>query len=312
MSAGPPIEEPGRVLITGGSGLIGSALARDLGQSGREVVVLSRDPEALDVQPIGVRAVRWDARTADGWGELADGAEAIVNLAGESIGAGRWTAERKERIRQSRVAAGEAVVAAIAAARRKPGVLVQASAVGFYGPRGDELVTEETPPGNDFLAHTCVAWEASTAPVESQGVRRVVARTGVVLSRSGGALPRMLTPYRWFVGGRLGSGRQWMPWIHIADEVGALRFLIERPDARGPFNLSAPAPLTNSRFGRALGRAMRRPSLMPAPAFALRRLLGEMSQIVLEGQRAVPERLLALGYSFQFPEAKPALEILVR
>ena len=312
MSAGPPIEEPGRVVITGGSGLIGSALARDLGLSGREVVVLSRDPEALDVQPIGVRAVRWDARTADGWGELADGAEAIVNLAGESIGAGRWTAQRKKRIRHSRVAAGEAVMAAITAARRKPGVLVQASAVGFYGPRGDELVTEETPPGNDFLAHTCVAWEASTAPAESLGVRRVVARTGVVLSRNGGALPRMLTPYRWFVGGRLGSGRQWMPWIHLADEVGALRFLIERPDARGPFNLSAPAPLPNSRFGRALGSALRRPSLLPAPAFALRRLLGEMSQIVLEGQRAVPERLLALGYSFQFPEARPALENLVR
>ncbi len=298
--------DPGRVIITGGSGLIGSALARELGQAGREVVVLSRDPEALDVQPIGVRAVRWDGRTGAGWAELADGAEAIVNLAGENI-AGRWTPERKERIRQSRVAAGGAVMEAIATAARKPGVLVQASAVGYYGPRGDELVTEETPPGNDFLAQTCVAWEGSTAAAENLGVRRVVIRTGIVLSRAGGALPRLLRPYRLFVGGPLGSGRQWMPWIHIADQVGAIRFLIERPQARGPFNLAAPAPLINSQFGRALGRALRRPSLLPAPAFALRRLLGEMSLVVLEGQRAVPERLLALGYSFKFPEAKPAL-----
>lgn len=298
--------DPGRVIITGGSGLIGSALARELGQAGREVVVLSRDPEALDVQPIGVRAVRWDGRTGAGWAELADGAEAIVNLAGENI-AGRWTPERKERIRQSRVAAGGAVMEAIATAARKPGVLVQASAVGYYGPRGDELVTEETPPGNDFLAQTCVAWEGSTAAAENLVVRRVVIRTGIVLSRAGGALPRLLRPYRLFVGGPLGSGRQWMPWIHIADQVGAIRFLIERPQARGPFNLAAPAPLINSQFGRALGRALRRPSLLPAPAFALRRLLGEMSLVVLEGQRAVPERLLALGYSFKFPEAKPAL-----
>jgi len=306
------VTDPGRVVITGGSGLIGSALARELGQAGRDVVVLSRDPERLDVQPIGVRAVRWDGRTAGGWRELADGAEAIVNLAGENIGAGRWTVERKERIRQSRLAAGAAVLDAIGAARRKPQVLVQASAVGYYGARGDELVTEETPPGNDFLAQTCVAWEASTAPVESLGVRRVVARTGVVLSRAGGALPRMVTPYRFFVGGPLGSGRQWLPWIHLADEVGAIRFLIETAEARGAFNLTAPAPLPNALFGRALGRVLRRPSLLPAPAFALRRLLGEMSLVVLEGQRAVPERLLALRYPFQYPEAKPALENLLR
>jgi hypothetical protein len=306
------VTDPGRVVITGGSGLIGSALARELGQAGREVVVLSRDPEALDVQPIGVRALRWDGRTAEGWSEVADGAEAIVNLAGENIGAGRWTPERKERIRQSRLAAGAAVMEAIGAARRKPQVLVQASAVGYYGARGDELVTEETPPGNDFLAQTCVAWEASTAPAEGVGVRRVVTRTGIVLSRAGGALPRLLTPYRLFVGGPLGSGRQWMPWIHIADQVGAIRFLIENAQARGAFNLSAPAPLTNSQFGRTLGRVLRRPSLLPAPAFALRRLLGEMSLVVLEGQRAVPERLLGLGYSFRFPEAKPALVDLAR
>ena len=306
------VTDPGRVVITGGSGLIGSALARELGQAGRDVVVLSRDPDRLDVQPIGVRAVRWDGRTAAGWSELADGAEAIVNLAGENIGAGRWTAERKERIRQSRLAAGAAVLDALGAARRKPQVLVQASAVGYYGARGDELVTEETPPGNDFLAQTCVAWEASTAPVESLGVRRVVARTGVVLSRAGGALPRMVTPYRFFVGGPLGSGKQWLPWIHLADEVGAIRFLIETAEARGAFNLTAPAPLTNGRFGRALGQVLRRPSLLPAPAFALRRLLGEMSLVVLEGQRAVPERLLALRYPFQYPEATPALQSLLR
>jgi len=296
-----------RILITGGTGLIGRALAADLVREGHEVIVLSRHPERASDMPSGVRVQGWDARTAEGWAHLADGADAIVNLAGENLAAGRWTAERKRRIRESRVNAGRAVAEAVEAASRKPRVVVQASAVGYYGPCGDEEITEEHPPGNDFLARVCVEWEASTAAVEEMGVRRPVIRTGVVLSATEGALPRMLPPFRFGLGGPLGSGRQWFPWIHLADEVGAIRFLIEHAEAGGPFNLSAPNPVTNAEFTRALGRVLGRPTFMRVPAFALRLLFGEMGTVLLEGQRAVPKRLLEAGYTFRFTEVEAAL-----
>lgn len=300
-----------RVIITGGTGLIGRALAAELVAAGREVVVLSRDPEHHPGLPPGVRAVRWDASTADSWAPLVEGAEAIVNLAGENLSSGRWTAERKRLIRDSRVNAGRAVVQAVEQATHRPRVLIQASAVGYYGPHGDEEVTEETPPGRDFLARVCVDWEASTALVEPLGVRRAIIRSAVVLSLRGGALPRMVLPFRLFVGGPLGSGRQQFSWIHIADEVAAIRFLIESEDARGPFNLSAPHPLTNTQFSRALGRVLGRPALVRTPAFVLRLLFGELGSVLLEGQRAVPRRLVELGFAFRFPEAEEALRNLV-
>jgi uncharacterized protein len=300
-----------RVVITGGTGLIGSALARNLGEAGHEVIVLSRDPAKVSSLPPNTRAVEWDARTPAGWASLLDGDTAIVHLAGESIASGRWNEERKRRIRESRVESGNAVLAAIRQAAGKPRVLLQASAVGYYGPCGDEVVTESHPAGEDFLARVCVEWEASTAEIEALGVRRAVLRTGVVLSDAGGALPRMALPFRLMAGGPLGGGRQWFPWIHIADEVGAIRFLLEREDARGPFNLTAPRPLTNRDFSRALGKALRRPSLAPAPAFALRLVLGEMADMLLHGQRAVPHRLLEHGYAFRYPEALAALHDLL-
>src|SRR6185295_10369130 len=259
-----------RVVITGGTGLIGSALARDLGAAGHDAVILTRDAARTGPLPPGVRAVQWDGRTAAGWTSLLDGDSAIVHLAGESIAGGRWTTARKRRIRDSRVESGKAVLAAIRQAAEKPRVLLQGSAVGIYGPCGDEVATESHPPGKDFLAQVCVEWEGSTAEVEPLGVRRVLLRTGIVLSDAGGALPRMALPFRLMAGGPLGSGRQWFPWIHLADEVGAIRFLLERDDARGPFNLTAPQPLTNRDFSRLLGRALHRPSLAPAPGFALR------------------------------------------
>jgi hypothetical protein len=300
-----------RVLITGGTGIIGSALARDLVAAGHEVVALTRDPARATGLPPGVTAAGWDARTAAGWGHLAAGA-AIVNLAGESIAGGRWTAERKRRIHDSRVGAGEAVMAAIRAAAPRPRVLLQASAVGYYGPRGDEPVDESAPPGGDFLARVCIDWEAATAEAEALGVRRAVLRTGVVLARDGGALPKMLLPFRLFAGGPVGGGRQQVSWIHLADEVGAIRFLLERDDARGPFNLTAPEPVSNREFARAAGRVLRRPSFFPGPAAAMRLVLGEMADILLTGQRAVPKRLLELGYRFCFPSLDPALEDLLR
>jgi uncharacterized protein (TIGR01777 family) len=282
----------------------------DLIADGYHVSVLSRTPERATGLPSGARVVGWDARSAEGWGSLADGSDAIVNLAGESI-FGRWTPARKGRIRESRVNAGRAVVEAVELAEVKPRLVVQASGMGYYGHRGDELITEEASAGEDYLGRTAVEWEASTAPVESLGVRRVVIRSGVVLSRDGGAFPLMALPFRLFVGGPLGDGDQWLPWIHIADEVRSIRFLMEMEEAHGPFHLTAPEPLTNADFSRVLARVLRRPAFFRVPAFAVRLLLGQMSVVVLEGQRAVPRRLRDLGFDFRFPEGEAALRDLL-
>lgn len=305
-------EDAGRVIVTGGTGLVGRALAASLTLDGYEVVVLSRYPDRHRPDPRAPVQVRgWDGRTAQGWGDLASGARAIVNLAGASIAGGRWTAERKALIRQSRIDATRAVVSAVQAAARPPQTVVQASAVGYYGRRGAEAIAEEAPPGDDFLARLVVDHETEAARVTAFGARLAVARTGVVLAREGGALPRLLLPFRWFVGGPVGSGRQFVSWIHIADEVAALRFLLEDPRAEGPFNLTAPEPVTNAAFARAAGRALRRPALIPAPAPVLRLLLGEMATVVLDGQRVVPRRLTSLGFRFRFAEIDAAVRALL-
>ncbi len=300
-----------RVVITGGTGLIGSAVARDLGAAGHDAVILTRNLGKTGTLPPGVRAAQWDGRTAEGWKTLLDGQTAIVHLAGDAIASGRWTAEKKRRIRDSRVASGGAVLQAIREAKEKPLALLQGSAVGYYGPRGDEPVGEDAPPGNDFLADVCKEWEASTAEAEALGVRRAMLRTGIVLAREGGALPRMAMPFRLGIGGPVGNGRQWFPWIHLADEVGAIRFLLQHEDARGPFNFTAPNPVTNRELSRSLGRVLSRPSFLPVPGFALRIAFGELADTLLQGQRAIPSRLLALGYVFQYPEVEPALKSLL-
>jgi uncharacterized protein len=308
------MEENGmRVIITGGTGLIGKALAKSLALDRHEVIILSRSPDKHQAGlPSGVRAEQWDAVSARGWGKLADGAAAIVNLAGENLGAGRWSEARKKEIQESRLNAGKAVTEAILAAGVKPGVVIQASAVGYYGVRGDEPVTEADHAGNDFQARVCVDWEESTAEVEAAGVRRVIMRTGVVLDAREGALPRMLLPYRFFAGGPLGSGKQWFSWIHLDDDIAAMRFLIDSPQAAGVYNLSAPNPLTNAEFGRAIGSALGRPSFIPAPGFAIRMVFGEMATIILDGQRVIPERLLASGYKFKYTHAVPALKSILQ
>jgi len=301
-----------RVLITGGTGLIGRALAADLGAASHEVVLLTRDPSRAGRLPDNVRAERWDGVSPEGWAGLVEGPDtAVVHLAGEGIAEGRWSEERKRRIRDSRVRSTAAVTAAIAQARVPPKVLLQGSAVGYYGACGDEEVTEDHPPGDNFLAAVSLEWEAASAKVEALGVRRAVLRTGIVLAREGGALPKMALPFRLFAGGPLGDGRQWVPWLHLADQVGALRFLLDCADARGPFNLSAPQPVRNRELSRALGRTLSRPSFLPAPRFALHLVLGEMAAILLDGQRAVPRALLKLGYRFRFPEVEPALRDLL-
>lgn len=301
-----------RVLITGGTGLIGTALVKSLQDDGNEVIILSRAPEQQkDRVAAGVRLERWDGRSTEGWGPLVEEVDAIVNLAGEGIADGRWTAARKQRIMASRVAAGKALVAAVAEANARPGVLIQSSAVGYYGPCADEILTEEAAAGSDFLADVCVAWEASTAEVEEMGVRRPVIRTGVVLSREGGAFPRMALPFRLFAGGPLGNGNHYFPWIHIDDEVAAIRFLLAHETAAGPYNLTAPDPLRNRDFVRLLGRTMRRPALVPTPSLALKAIFGEMSTVLLDGQRAVPARLQEAGFEYVYSGIEDALRILV-
>ena len=301
-----------RVIITGGTGLIGRPLSQALVAAGHEVVVLTRNPQKVKNLPAGVRLQQWDGASAAGWGELADGAHAIVNLAGEGIADGRWSSARKQAIRQSRIDAGKAVMAAIQAATTKPKVLVQSSAVGYYGSEtGDALLNEAHSPGADFLAKVCFDWELSTAAASRQGVRRAVIRTGIVLSNEGGAFPKVVMPFNFFAGGPLGNGKQWMPWIHWEDQVRAIQFLIDNDQAEGAFNLSAPNPVRNSEMAKAIGAVKGRPAFMPAPGFAINMVFGEMGTVVLDGQRAVPQHLQELGFEFKYNTVEAALRDLL-
>ena len=301
-----------RVIITGGSGLIGRELTASLVQDGHEVIILSRNPEQVTNLPSAAQAVAWDGKTTTGWGELVEETDAIVNLAGESIaGEGfipsRWTAERKQRIRQSRIDAGKAVAAAVAAASRKPEVVIQSSAIGYYGPHEDELIDEEFPAGDDYLARVCADWEAASAAVEDQGVRRVIIRTGLLFTVQGGVFTRLQFPFKLFAGGPMGSGNQYYSWIHKQDGIAAIRFLIGNKQAQGAFNLTAPNPVTSREFSQTLGKVMGRPSVIPVPGFAMKMTLGEVSMTALEGQRVIPKRLLELGFKFKYPDLEDAL-----
>jgi uncharacterized protein (TIGR01777 family) len=299
-----------KIVIAGGSGFLGTALARRLVEQRHEVVTLSR--RAGTILSGGGRAVAWnpDGRAAEWAGEL-DGAAAVVNLAGESIAAGRWSDARKQRITESRVLATRSLVAAIAQASAPPPVLVSGSAVGYYGPRGDEVVSEDTAAGHDFLADVCVKWETEARRAETAKTRVVLIRTGLVLERDGGALPPMLLPFRLFAGGPVGSGRQYWPWIHRQDWVDLVRFAIDNPQVSGPINVTAPQPVTNRDFARALGRAMHRPAVMPTPGFVLKLMMGEMAEaLILSGQRAVPMKAERLGFSYSYPRLDSALAAL--
>ncbi len=302
-----------RILLTGATGFIGRALVAELDAAGYETLILTRDPrKAPSHASARVRFVKWDGRTTEGWGPLADGARAIVNLAGDSLAEGRWTRAKKARIATSRSSAGAAVVEAVRSARTKPGAVIQASAVGFYGSRGEEELDEGSAAGRGFLAEVVESWEASTREVEALGVRRAVVRSGLVLGRAGGVFPSLVRPFRLFAGGPLGSGRQWLSWIHLADEVRAVRFLLEREDLAGVFNLTAPAPLPEKDLCRKIGAAMRRPCWFPVPAVLLKLLFGEKArETLLCSQRVLPRRLRAVGFEFLFSEAGPALRDLV-
>ena len=299
-----------RVVVTGGTGFIGSKLCGNLVAKGHEVILFTRDASrSRDELHPRIRVVSWAPGAA--WESWIDGAGAIVNLAGENI-AQRWTEAAKRRIVASRVDAAARLCAAIEKAAVKPSVLVNAAAVGYYGPHGDEILDEDSPPGTDFLATTCVAWEEAALKAEALGLRVALIRTGVVLGGDGGALSKMLPPFKVFAGGPIGSGTQWVSWIHQDDLVALIVFAIENANARGPINGTAPNPVTMKEFAKALGHALHRPSLIPAPAAAVRLLLGEMATVVLDGQRVVPRKAEGLGFRFRFTEVEAALRDVTR
>jgi uncharacterized protein (TIGR01777 family) len=299
-----------RVLISGGTGLIGTHLTRSLLADGHEVWILTRRPQSVRL-PAGVQALGWDGRTTDNWGQIVERVDAIVNLVGERLARWPWTAKFKQRVWNSRVDGGRVLAEAVRAAKNRPRVLVQASGVNYYGPHDTEILTEAAPPGDDFLARLCLAWEGSTAWVEALGVRRIVIRSAIVLDRNDGILPIMMLPVRLFAGGPLGNGRQGLPWIHRDDEVAAIRFLLENESARGVFNLSAPRPVSSADFIRTLTKVLRRPYWLPVPAFALHLLLGEMSALVLAGEYLLPRHLLELGFRFKYERPEDALRDLL-
>jgi uncharacterized protein len=299
------------VAITGASGLIGSAITRALRDDGHTVLSLIRP--ASTGQRAGADAIRWDPVAGTIEADGLEGIDAVVHLAGAGIGNKRWSPERKREIRESRVRGTDLLARTLAGLSRPPGVFVSGSAVGFYGDRGDEVLTEQSEPGADFLAEVVQAWEAAALPAVDAGIRTVFLRNGVVLAAVGGMLPRLVTMFRLYVGGRLGSGRQWLSWVSIDDEVGVIRFLFDNADVSGPINVTGPAPITNAEFTKALGAALHRPTVVPVPAFGPRLVLGrEMAdELLFVSQRAVPAALTAAGYRFAHPDVATALAALL-
>lgn len=296
------------VLIAGGTGFIGSALSRSLIADKHRVFVLTRNPQWAQLA-LGAQAVEWDGHTCENWLDVFSKMDAVVNLAGATIGRPFWTAQRKDILVRSRVEAGVAISHAFQKTSKKPRILVQASGIGYYGPHGPEPLNEDTPPGNDFLASLAVDWETSTKIVDSLGVRRVIIRTAVVLGH-GGILPFMAIPARAFASGPIGNGEQGISWIHIDDQVRAIRFLLENEKTRGAYNLAAPNPISNADFMRFIARALHRPYWLHMPAFAVR-WLGEMSALLLDGQFAIPQRLVNQGFTFTFESVFDAFKDLL-
>jgi uncharacterized protein (TIGR01777 family) len=305
-----------RVFVTGGTGLVGGRLVTRLLERGDQVALLTRRPEAAQ-QKWGERCtiVAGDPTQAGAWMDAVKECDAVVHLAGESVFGQRWNEAIKQALVNSRVQGTSNVVAALArqpqSADGRPKVLVSASAIGYYGPHGDEELSEEAAAGADFLAHVCVDWEKTAHTAEAHGIRVAILRIGIVLDREGGALQKMLPPFKMFVGGPVGTGRQYMSWIHIDDLVGLILFALDHREAQGVYNATAPQPVTNKEFSTVLGHVLHRPSFMAAPKFALKLMLGEAAEIVTEGQRVLPRHALAQGYGFRFPQVNEALQDLL-
>jgi len=299
-----------KILITGSSGLVGTALTQDLLRAGHNVCRLVRSGTAT-IRPSQGFDVNWNPATGE-LGGAAVGADAVVNLAGASIADSRWTPQRKQLLRTSRTETTRALVTALAKMAARPRVLISASATGYYGNRGDETLTEDGPPGNDFLSGIAKDWETEAMKAEALGIRVVLARLGVLLARQGGALPKMMRPFQFGVGGKIASGRQWMSWITLDDTVAILSFMLENERIRGPLNVVSPQPITNAEFTKTLAAALHRPALFPVPAFALRLLLGEMADaLLLSSQRVLPAQLQRLNYPFLHPDLQSALQAVL-
>ena len=314
-----------KITIAGGTGFIGTALTNFLIHNGHEIIILSRrggkDYKSLLNSKQNPISLYWDGVNLDEWASAIELSDVVINLAGENIGGKnilevatkRWTPERKESLRRSRIASGKALLQAIKASSSKPKVFIQASAVGYYGSHPTREMDEDTPPGNDFLANLCVEWEHSTAELEQMEIRRVITRiAGVVMSLQGGSFPFILLPYRFFLGGPLGTGRQWVSWIHLQDLVRAIAFLIEQPYANGPFNLCAPQTITSQELSKVIGKVMNRPSFFPTPEFFFRMAFGEKADLLLASQKQIPKRLLAVGFEYQYPTVESAIQNLLR
>jgi uncharacterized protein (TIGR01777 family) len=295
-----------KVVISGVSGLIGTALRSSLTSEGHEVLALSRRQSLPPIE-----TMTWDVSTGRFDPSGLEGTDAVVHLAGEPV-AQRWTDKSKKAIRESRIAATRLLVEGLKSLKNPPKLLISASAVGFYGDGGDTELDESSPPGEGFLPDVCQEWEKAALEALGLGIRAVCVRIGIILSTKGGALAKLLLPFKLGVGGPAGSGRQWMPWIHIDDLAGAFRFVIQEEDLMGVVNGTSPNPATNAEFSTALGRALHRPAFMPAPAFGLKILFGEMAQIVLQGQRVLPKKLLGAGYEFKYPKLLDALEDVIQ
>jgi uncharacterized protein (TIGR01777 family) len=301
-----------RVFVTGGTGLVGRRLLKCLLDRGDQAVILTRRAgHAHELFGSNAQIAEGDPMRSGAWMDAVGDCDGVIHLAGENVFGRRWNADFKKLLYDSRILSTQLVVDAL---RRKPQradgrqkVLVNASATGFYGPHGDEELTEDSPPGSDFLANLCVEWEKAARAAESAGVRAAMIRVGVVLDKEGGALAKLLTPFKLGAGGPIGNGRQWMSWIHHADLTGLFLLALDRADAVGPINGTAPNPVVNREFGRVLGRVLHRPSFLPTPGLALRVLVGEAASVIVTGQRVRPRRALALGYSFQYPTLEAAL-----
>lgn len=302
-----------RVIISGATGFIGQALCREL-RGDYELVALTRDiKRAGAIVKECAKIVEWDARTTSGWASQIEGAHAVINLAGENLAAGHWTPSRKMSILQSRTNSANAIADAAEAARNKPRVVIQASAVGYYGSRDDETLTEDSPPGKGFLAEVCRKTEVIAARVGRKNVRHVQLRMGIVLAQEGGVLPRLIRPFRFFLGGRVGNGNQWVSWICQQDAIRAIRFLMENQNLGGPFNLTSPKPVTMKELSRILGRVLGRPAWAVLPGFAARLAFGEMAdEVLLASQQAIPKRLLEAGFNFSYADLRTALDAILR
>ena len=299
-----------RIVLAGGTGFIGQAMLGAF-RAQHALEVLTRSPEKAQAQlPEGVQAIGWDGKTLGDWVQRLDGADAVINLVGESI-AQRWTPAVKQRLWDSRVKTTELLVQAAQRVSTPPRIWLQASAIGIYDQSPDTTADEDSPPASGFLADLGKAWEAAAQPVATLGTRLCYMRIGVVLGMESGALPQMLTPFKLGVGGPIGSGKQWLSWIHLDDVVGAAGFLLSRDDLSGAFNFTAPYPATMQEFAKTLGRVLMRPAIVRAPAFAVRLILGEMAEFVLQGSRVLPKRLQEAGYAFRFPTLEGALRDLL-